>query len=676
MPYDTAVIRELLSAAFSDEQFTIFCFDNFHSVTKFFSTKMSFSRKIHILIEHCERNLLFDDLVNLVKKENLKQYNRFRHELKRTDRIPEQPINSQKTYLKITFPDDLSHLTFEQKFTVVRAAIGAVAGALDIPPDTIELEEFWTGSITLKVRLPIEAADRLLALYAAGDPVIQDLGIHSISTISGQPSEAAVSASRESLGGVRRTFEFVNREYELDQICKPGSHRFILVDGAAGFGKSHLLREVQRRFEEKKRPAWKTALIDLKSEAEMVSTDSRVAWPCIGNTILQQFDYADSNIPSVPANAREEVIAGILVPSLVNQKTNILLLFDGIEVLSRETSTWLKHLVLDLDEGLKIVNSELRAVFAGRYVGDWDQDALYPLPVLTLSPFDHMAIRDMIDQVVQAASVRARLEFLDELASWTLLISGGHPQGICDVLKVIREVGFVLPNLEFTFQERKFQRGNEEGTLFDLWIEPILNKHLQSVPPVLHGALDALCPIRRFDQELLDELLKEEVFAAPDGKSSWDIIKGLLKTRLIKPPTAADPMFSDQIVRRMLAMRMRLQDSDRFWEINTQALAIFDEWARGQGQQGPVDAQVRRVAVVECLYHILQVERRVNSPKDVYKILEQKLEEYLEGIGSVREFMQLKDALANDKEFNDLIGWWIGGSAGPALLRVVESYSG
>jgi hypothetical protein len=74
---NTAVLRQLLLAAFDDEDFTNFCFDHFPEVHNRFSGGMSRSSKVQELIDFCQRRLLFDKLLVLVQSENPAQYQKF-----------------------------------------------------------------------------------------------------------------------------------------------------------------------------------------------------------------------------------------------------------------------------------------------------------------------------------------------------------------------------------------------------------------------------------------------------------------------------------------------------------------------------------------------------------------------------------------------------------------------
>lgn len=79
--FNTSTVRKLLKAAFTDEDFTIFCYDNFRDVHDRFGTGMSFTSKIQRLIKYCEVNDAFDRLLKLVEQENPAQYQKFAGQL-------------------------------------------------------------------------------------------------------------------------------------------------------------------------------------------------------------------------------------------------------------------------------------------------------------------------------------------------------------------------------------------------------------------------------------------------------------------------------------------------------------------------------------------------------------------------------------------------------------------
>jgi hypothetical protein len=60
------------------------------------------------------------------------------------------------------------------------AALRAFAAVMDIPPDKIKIMDIQPGSVKVVLRVPEDAADRLLDLYKSEHPVIHDLYIESV----------------------------------------------------------------------------------------------------------------------------------------------------------------------------------------------------------------------------------------------------------------------------------------------------------------------------------------------------------------------------------------------------------------------------------------------------------------------------------------------------------------
>ena len=73
----TEAVRVLMTEAFDDEDFTIFCYDHFRPVHKKFSAGLTFPQKVHYLVDYCDRNNLFDELLPLVKDFNPGKYSEF-----------------------------------------------------------------------------------------------------------------------------------------------------------------------------------------------------------------------------------------------------------------------------------------------------------------------------------------------------------------------------------------------------------------------------------------------------------------------------------------------------------------------------------------------------------------------------------------------------------------------
>jgi hypothetical protein len=80
--WNTAALRDLLSAAFSDEDLTTLCFDHFRQVYEDFASGMSKGDKIQRLLDHCIRYEQVEALLVAVQKANPAQYRRFESSLR------------------------------------------------------------------------------------------------------------------------------------------------------------------------------------------------------------------------------------------------------------------------------------------------------------------------------------------------------------------------------------------------------------------------------------------------------------------------------------------------------------------------------------------------------------------------------------------------------------------
>jgi hypothetical protein len=81
--WNTAAVRDLLTAAFDDEELTTLCFDHFLTVYEDFSSGMSKGQKVQRLLDYCTRHDQLDTLVRLVEARNPAQYARFAPSLQR-----------------------------------------------------------------------------------------------------------------------------------------------------------------------------------------------------------------------------------------------------------------------------------------------------------------------------------------------------------------------------------------------------------------------------------------------------------------------------------------------------------------------------------------------------------------------------------------------------------------
>jgi len=78
---NTAVLRELIKEALSDEELTIFCYDRFREVYHYFGIGMGKTAKIQRLIEYCVSHIQIDMLLQQLREHNPAQYARLGDDL-------------------------------------------------------------------------------------------------------------------------------------------------------------------------------------------------------------------------------------------------------------------------------------------------------------------------------------------------------------------------------------------------------------------------------------------------------------------------------------------------------------------------------------------------------------------------------------------------------------------
>ncbi|MDM8532303.1 AAA-like domain-containing protein [Anaerolineales bacterium HSG25] len=72
--YNTTAIRQLLPKIFTDSALIMFCYDHFPTVYQQFQTDTSLNDRVSLLVNYCEQNQLFDQLLPLVRDINPNQF--------------------------------------------------------------------------------------------------------------------------------------------------------------------------------------------------------------------------------------------------------------------------------------------------------------------------------------------------------------------------------------------------------------------------------------------------------------------------------------------------------------------------------------------------------------------------------------------------------------------------
>ena len=92
MAYDFAAIRELIDAAFGDEELCAFCFDHCPQVYEQFTVGQTKGARVRMLVDHARRHGLVDQFLAEVERANPHKYAEFAPRLKTAVPIPRPRI--------------------------------------------------------------------------------------------------------------------------------------------------------------------------------------------------------------------------------------------------------------------------------------------------------------------------------------------------------------------------------------------------------------------------------------------------------------------------------------------------------------------------------------------------------------------------------------------------------
>lgn len=192
--YNTAAICRLLNTALSDDALSMLCYNYFSPVYEKFAFNIPKLWKVELLLNYCQKENEFDKLLSHVGKINPKQHEEFSDAVIAPPKLKKITNRTHRSRVEIIFRGDASKFTLELQM----AAVGAMANILDIPRDQINILKVETGKIALHTELPTEAANRLIALCRADNPLKVDLGLRDVREVDEKPVKSVIPASKTS----------------------------------------------------------------------------------------------------------------------------------------------------------------------------------------------------------------------------------------------------------------------------------------------------------------------------------------------------------------------------------------------------------------------------------------------------------------------------------------------
>ncbi len=453
---------------------------------------------------------------------------------------------------------------------------------------------------------------------------------------------------------------FVNRRYEIDSICSPSANDCILVDAPAGYGKSHLLLEVKRRFE--KQQDWMSIIIKVREEDAL--NKERI--------LIQIVQQIAPNIPVAECRDLRQCLTH-LSGVMQSSHKHLLILVDDAHHLSEDLVGWLlEELAGDIRKYLTaIIHPRLRIIVAGRYMSRGRKRYYDPL---VLSPFDEKVLQEAIKARASLIDVLLSEDVVTRIADEILEVSGGHPWCITQILDDMARHSFTM-NIDEHFRQSQVQYLSYTSSAIDR----IMKRDIEMM-----NVFGNLCVFRRFECNILDKLQK--LGYLPQDIKPIGLLQKLLDTHLISPGGRQEPMYADRLVRRMLSAKMRMEpdSAKRYCELNTIALEVFDNWARGKNSEGePLNKQFwgryQIVAALEGLFNYANCPPKILSNDLCHSFLD-RVREYLDsfrtspdGPDVYEQVYEFKERFSNDWELQRVVRRNLGEVCGKYVRELIQN---
>ena len=458
----------------------------------------------------------------------------------------------------------------------------------------------------------------------------------------------------------RVTATFSNRsrelnEYILSPLGDPFSKPFIIINAPVGYGKSHLLREVKRRLEQRGEiEKWIIIPIECHENDTEVTLMAQIAQR-LGSPelVMTLTDLAP-------------VVGGALDDPMTK---GLVLLFDGLDRWKKKTgisSEWLdvadfvkQKLLSGLNEIIvrKPKKVKLSGIFAGRYVGDCTKGFPFLYKEVPLSPFDKEAIRIFILETMDRWQKEEPIgrdyspADLERFAEEMLDVTGGHPGAIARIVQDVADKKFdIILDDYFALENKK--------RLFEKFVSGEIPTLLEGVPLSLQEPFQVVSIFRRFNADTLDALV-DEGHLLRRFKDGWELYRQMLNTHLIEP---APLLFSDKTLQRVLNAKRRSEDIGRYRELQQFAVNLYDWWLQGQDHKGqalpggPPSGSDQISLMVEGLYHLCgAIEGEAGKPEKILEKLEMYLKQLRYPFGHRQGADALKQAIEVDEQLPVLL---------------------
>lgn len=488
----------------------------------------------------------------------------------------------------------------------------------------------------------------------SGSPIVVDTGQGEcvVGVLSMQQGHRILAISIEALDRVwpeQTHIDFTNREDERKLILSSSAPAYYLLDGPAGYGKSALLRQLEKEFSDLN---WRCAYLVLNSALDVDD---------LAEAVAEKFSILGrlSNRTDESAGFR---LGSALRRNWNNSHTGIVLLFDLDKGFSHSNllKKLLKEFIPDIQESLKdfqpfnIGDNRFRVVIAGRYLFSfYNQLSVQILPLVPslqyLTPFK--------DEVIQNTTRHHLKNYpfqrTNEIAAHILYLTGGHPGGMAKVLQLFEESG--------TPPETIMEMPSDK--IWNEIVGPVVSS-IEAEFPTTFGVHKLMRNnvLRYMDYAALRKLVNlleiSEVQEANDF-DEIDFSDTLTGAALLN---WNNYLLHDDITRRLICINLRKSKEDEFVELCRRAQKICEERLLDDTTPNP------DMWVIEYLFQYLQQHAshisKLEDRRELHnKLLSQELPQVLKWLVNGRRPREqqgyLQRSIDQDWEFKFITNYYL-----------------
>ena len=371
---------------------------------------------------------------------------------------------------------------------------------------------------------------------------------------------------------VENKVQFTNRVDEKDTILSINAPAYFILDAPAGYGKSELLGELVNTFGRRKWYCYQLTLDLLDDENSLISMLA---------SQLEKTQKRDiSTIEEFGKALRNEWVEETTSKGLVWSidfvgKPNLPLLKWLLVTFIPEIQK-----ILDSLKFFKEVANRFRVLIAGRYLAT-HLSIEPPYQVKKLSPFKYNIFKDATKKFLSNGYDE---QLIDELSAHLFFHTGGHPGCMNDILKIYK-----LEGIPLDFSENV--RSELWSQVVKKYADEAFNDFLNS-SPTLDSTLNQLVVLRYVNPWILEKICPEE--------DPTMLADHLTKTFLFR--WTEHRVLQDDITRRMLTIRLRNIESERFQNHCQQAKHICVDLLNQPIRHSP------QIWVLEYLFQYLNAQ--------------------------------------------------------------------